>query len=251
MESFFAEALDKQDEITFKRSHQYTYEMSEIAYTNHNYLNLSVTKDGQWQYVLLGMDDRSGYGFDIYDCHKMFGNNENMPDIYLKDAQDEYSVCVFPDYPAVYDVGMYIGNDSDVEMDLNNLSVLPGYTAVFMEDKISREFYDLCNMGNIKVHLNKGTTERFRLHILKSYDIRGEGNYESGVFFWADKERLLFYCDMTDVKVERIKITQNGKIVFEGEYDAGQVMSYELKKGNYELHLFYGNKWQNVIKAEI
>ncbi|MGP1515647.1 MAG: hypothetical protein ACTTJH_06785 [Bacteroidales bacterium] len=250
LESFFVEALEQPTEITFKRIHQYIPRISEKLWINNNYLNLSVTKDKNWQYVLLGMNDNSKYGFDDLDCHKMFGNNENMPDVYLKDDNDEYSVNVFPNYPAVYDIGLYIGNPSDVEINLNNLSIMPDYVQIFIEDKEKKVFYDVCNDNSIQLFLNSGTTENFRIHILKSMDVKESKFTPSGMYLWKDKGRVLFFSDGTN-KVENIKVIRNNDIVMQERIIDNEVLSRHLNNGKYKVSFLINGKWSEEIQFEI
>ena len=239
LESFFVEALNTPTDITFKRSQQYIPKTSEQSWRNYNYLNLSVRKGAAWQYVLLGMDSRSSYDFDEYDCHKMFGNNEDMPDIYLADSNDEYAVCVFPDYPACYDIGLYIGSSSDIEININNLSIMPDYVMIFVEDKTTNDFYDFCSEGRLKLSLKSGTVEPYRIHILKSQSI--DNNPNSGIFLWTDKGRILFYSDTIN-KIEKLTILKNGKNLYNQEIQSGKVFYHELVKGKYQLKVLINGK---------
>lgn len=250
LESFFVEALQQPTEITFKRSHQYIPRTAKQEWTNTNYLNLSVTKNKSWQYVLLGMDSSAVYEFDALDCHKMFGNNEDMPDIYLKDDYDEYSVNVFPDYPAVYDIGLYIGNPSDVEINLNNLSIMPDYVKIFIEDKSEKRFYDMCEDDGIKLYLSGGTTENYRIHILKSIEIKESKSLLSGMYLWKDKDRILFFTDGNN-KVEKIKIEKNNNLVMVEQITDNEVLVRNLNKGKYDISFLINGTWSEEIKFEM
>ncbi|MBR1627431.1 MAG: hypothetical protein IJ681_09860 [Bacteroidales bacterium] len=250
LESFFVEALEQPSEITFKRSHQYIPRTAEQSWVNNNYLRLSVSKGRNWQYVLLGMDDDARKDFDEKDCHKMFGNNEQMPDIYLKDDDDEYSVCIFDNYPAIYDIGLYIGNSSDVEINLNNLSIMPDYVQIFIEDKETNVFHNVCNDNSINLFLNSGTTEKYRLHILKSIEFKDSKSALSGIFLWKDKDRLLFYSDGTN-KTEKIKVVRNNETVFTDNVSDMAVFSKKLKKGKYKISFLMNGKWSEEINIEM
>lgn len=249
LESFFVEAYKRPSNILFKRSQQYIPVTSDRAQSNHNYLNLSVSKDGHRQYVLLGMDSLSSYGFDDNDCHKMFGNGEDMPDIYLKDDKDEYSVSVFPDYPMTADIGLYIGNPSQVEISLNNLSVLPEYALALVEDKQDGSFDNLC-FAPIETDLNSGTTERYRLHLIKSLSFEELGGY-CGVFLWTDNGRcMVFSTGQNELKKIRIK-NMDSKLESERRYESAQVWQLALKKGKYLADLYINDIWINNIEIEI
>lgn len=243
LESFFVEALDRPTDITFKRSHQYIPKTSEQIWHNENYLNLSVRKGSYMQYILLGMDPLSTYNFDQYDCHKMFGNNEDMPDIYVTDSEDEYSVCVFPDYPAIYDIGLYIGSKQDVEINLNNLSIMPEYVMILVEDKTTKEFYNFCSEGQIKLSLNSGTTENYRLHILKAIEI--DTTINSGVYIWKDKDIILFFNEGL-YKITDFQIKQNNQVLYSFDTPSNQVLTQELPKGKYTIVFKADGKMQYI-----
>lgn len=240
LESFFVEALSNPSNILFKRSQQYIPLTGEQAQSNHNYLNLSVSKNKTYQYALLGMDSNASYGFDNYDCHKLFGNNENMPEIYLKDEDDEYSVNVFPDYPVSIDVGLYIGNPSDVEININNLSVLPEDVVVIMEDKERGEFYDFCDNASLKTFIGSGITDRYRIHIIKALSNKKCKN----VYVWTDNGRCLVYSKDVNLKKVRLKSDRNTNIN-ERDYTADKVLQMTLKAGKY-IDLNINDNWINI-----
>ncbi|MBP3252887.1 MAG: hypothetical protein J6M30_00045 [Bacteroidales bacterium] len=250
LESFFVEALPEPTEITFKRTHQYIPDEKHSGKMNANYLNLSVSKDKSWQYALLGMDERSEYGFDEYDCHKMFGNNPDMPDIYLVCEGEELSVNVFPDYPAVYDVGLYIGNPSEVEIGLNNVTIMPDYVMIFLEDKQTGEFFNFCDRATVRTYLNSGTTERYRIHILKSVDkdILGKDSYD--IFLWSDKNRILYFNKEAS-DAEKIRIYKNNTIAAEHDVPSNQVYTFSLDKGVYNISLYINGQWSKMRECEI
>lgn len=249
LESFFVEALEKPTEITFKREHQYIPRTAKQSWTNNNYLNLSVSCDNNWQYVLIGMDDNSSYGFDMMDCHKMFGNNENMPEIYLKDDNnEEYSVCVFPDYPGIYDIGLYIGSQKNVTINLNNLSIMPDYVHILIEDKKNNIFYNACE-SNLELSLANGTTQDFRIHILKAVQNQTISK-DNDIFLWSDKGRILFLN--TSKKVKQILIKKGNEVITQEDIRDNEVFStITLAKGNYEVQLLIGGKWSEKINLKI
>lgn len=251
LESFFVEALNTPTDITFKRKHQYIPQTGTQTWVNNNYLNLSVTKNSNSQYVLLGMDPRSEYSFDEYDCHKMFGNNEDMPDIYLTDGKDEYSVNVFPDYPAIYNVGLYIGNPSQVEINLNNISVLPENIMVFLEDKKNNIFYNFCEESKVSTFLKSGTTQdEFRIHIIKAINVK-EGEFEyKGLYLWQDKGRMLLYSEKTN-KLEKVRVYNNRQIVLDVDYVPNEVLVKDIKQGEYTVDLFVNGVWIKDIDLTI
>ena len=243
LESFFVEALDRPTEIVFKRSQQYI--PNEPTDYNLNYLKLSVDNGISWQYALLGVNPNSKVGFDHYDCHKMFGSNDNLPDIYLFDDKDEYSVNIFPKLPAVYDVGLYVGKAADAYINLNNLSVLPDDVRVFIENKLTNGFEDLCTEGNYEISLVSGTTENYRLHIVKATTMQSS-DVASGIYVWQDKNRLLFYSDGSQV-VEKIRLIRYANTIFEQDYNQGEIISQPFKPNNgYKLEVFVNNAWQEV-----
>ena len=192
------------------------------------------------------MEDKSEFGFDEYDCHKMFGNNENMPEIYLKDAENEYSVNVFPSYPASIDIGLYIGNEDNVEINLNNLSVLPENILVFIEDKEEKRFYNFCEDASVKTYLKSGTTEKYKIHIIKATEIPTQGNSEF-IYLWTDAGRLLVYAETDNLKTVKIK---NNPKENELEYTMKEVMTLNLKKGKYDVELNI-NDWLTKKGIEI
>lgn len=245
LESFFVEALANPSNILFKRSQQYIPLTGEQAVSNHNYLSLSVSKNKTYQYALLGMDSNATFGFDNYDCHKLFGNNENMPEIYLKDDENEYSVNVFPSYPASIDVGIYIGNPSDVEININNLSVLPKNILVLMEDREKDSFYNLCDNASIETFIGSGTTERYRIHILKAIETK---DCEE-VYLWTDGERCLVYTQ--NESLVKINIKSSNNIIKEMDYKTNKVAKTSLKAGKYKVDLKINNNWIKNIDMEI
>ena len=249
LESFFVESLHPNDEITFKRKHQYIPSTSEQQWINNNYLRLSVTKDMWHQYVLLGMDDNAKKGFEALDCHKLFGNNENMPEIYLKDDKEEYSVCVFDSYPASYDIGLYAGNSADIELNVNNLSVLPDYVQILIEDKESKIFYDICSQGGIKTYLSKGTHEKYRIHILKSISFNKVKDDLTGIYVWQDKNRLLFFSNGVQ-RVEKFEIIKNDKIINSSIVDR-KVIENELSRGKYTMKIYFDTNIKKEINIEM
>lgn len=87
---------------------------------------------------------------------------------------------------------MYIGNPSDVEMNLNNVSVLPEGVMVFVEDLENKKFYDFCSEGSIKTFLKSGTTESYRIHIIKDTPIKELKNIV--VFIFGKME--IEYCSI-------------------------------------------------------
>ncbi|MBQ9254419.1 MAG: hypothetical protein IJ180_06590 [Bacteroidales bacterium] len=247
LQSFFVEALPEPTEITFKRSHQYIPLTGEPTEINNNYLNLSVSKGYNYQYALLGMDAKAEYVFDEYDCHKMFGNNENMPDIYLKDENDEYSVNVFPDYPAVYDIGLYIGNASEVEINLNNISVLPEDVLVLVEDKEEKRFYNFCEDASIKTFLKSGTTEDYRIHILKAKNIKALSQH-SGIYLWKDKNRVLVYSDMKH-NLQKVRLADKNNTK-EYDYTPYEVLEIDTTNKTNKIDLFINNNWIRGIDIQ-
>ncbi len=247
LESFFVEAYSHSTNILFKRSQQYIPLTGEQTSSNHNYLSLSVCKGKAYQYALLGMIDDAKFVFDEYDCHKLFGNSELMPEIYFRDENnEEYSVNVFPSYPACFDVDLYIGQSNSVEINLNNLAVLPENILVLMEDKESGEFYDLCENASIKTQINSGVTSKYRIHILKAINTESVEN----VYIWADGQRCLIYSSDENLNKVRIK-DKTGGIESERIFTANRVFQYSLKSGNYKIDLNINDNWINNFDLEV
>ena len=251
LQSFFVEALSVPTEITLKRTHQYIPSTEEQSEINHNYLNLSVSNGMLQTYALLGMVDEAEYSFDEYDCHKMFGNNEHMPEIYLTDGNDEYSVNVFPTYPAIYNIGLYIGNPDEVEINLNNISVLPEGVVVLIEDLTDNTFVDFCKEGSIKTLLQTGTTEDYRIHILKTLQLQEFKNNNSGVYLWHDNGRVLVYAEEY-TKLQQVRLTnKRTKQETEITYTSNKVMQSELEKGLYSADILVDGKWIKNIDFQV
>lgn len=247
LESFFVEAYSHSTNILFKRSQQYIPLTGEQTSSNQNYLSLSVCKGKTYQYALLGMIDDAKFVFDEYDCHKLFGNSESMPEIYFRDENnEEYSVNVFPSYPASFDVDLYIGKPNYVEINLNNLAVLPENILVLMEDKESGKFYDLCENASIKTQINSGVTSKYRIHILKATNTEQAEN----VYMWADGQRCLIYSANENLNKVRIK-DNSGKVESERIFTINEVFQYGLKSGNYKIDLNINEHWINNFDLEV
>ncbi len=246
LESFFVEVYSHSTNILFKRSQQYIPLTGEQTQSNHNYLNLSVCKDKTYQYALLGMNDNAKYEFDEYDCHKLFGINEDMPEIYLKDDNDEYSVFVFPSYPASFDMDLYIGNPNSVEINFNNLSVLPANVLVLMEDKESGVFYNMCDNASVKTKIESGTTEKYRVHILKATDMEGVEN----TYVWSDRQRCLIYSANENMDKVRIKTTDDN-VANEIHFETKNIFQTTLPVGNYKIDFRINGTWKNNFELEV
>ena len=239
LEAFFVETISDNTEITFKRQHQYIPKSGEQIFVNNNYLTLSAVVNQQSQYALIGMMNDSKYGFDKHDAHKIFGTSEEIAEVYFLIDGEEISVNTFPDYPASFDIGIYIGQTNDVDLQLNNISVLPKNVIVLLEDKNTQTFYNLCDSSSVKAEFESGTTNtRYRLHFVKAkpiYDLHPE---YSGIYIWQDNERILVYGDGIH-KLESVKIWDKDHFyVDEQEYDSNILIFDEnIYEGRYSVDL--------------
>lgn len=253
LEAFFVETISDKSEITFKRQHQYIPKSGEQSFVNNNYLTLSAVVNKKTQYALIGMNIESKYGFDRYDAHKIFGTSEEVAEVYFIINGEELSVNTFPDYPASFDIGLYIGQSNEVELQLNNISVLPKNVLVLLEDKESNNFYNLCDSASVKAHFESGTTNnRYRIHFVKAKDIYDIHSDYSGVYIWQDNERILVYGDGVH-KLQQVKIWDREHLhVDEREYDSG-ILIFEdnIEKGRYSIDLKIEEQWIEHYPIEV
>ncbi len=253
LESFFVEAIRDGEEITFKRDQQYVPKSGTGTNLNHNYLCLAAVKDGKRQYALMGMIDDALYGFDEYDAHKMFGISEQMPEIYFLADGHELSVNSFPDYPAAFDIGLYIGKPGRVELQLNNLSVLPENISVIMEDKYEHKFYDLCSPVKVLTDLKGGTAnDRYRIYLNKAINIYEIHPEYSGIYLWSDNNRIFVYGDGThDLQAVRVS-DMDFKTVGEQTFDSDVlVFDQGITKGRYAVDIQVGDVWLKDFIVEV
>ena len=253
LEAFFVETISDNTEITFKRQHQYIPKSGEQIFVNNNYLTLSAVVNQQSQYALIGMMNDSKYGFDKHDAHKIFGTSEEIAEVYFLIDGEEISVNTFPDYPASFDIGIYIGQTNDVDLQLNNISVLPKNVIVLLEDKNTQTFYNLCDSSSVKAEFESGTTNtRYRLHFVKAkpiYDLHPE---YSGIYIWQDNERILVYGDGIH-KLESVKIWDKDHFyVDEQEYDSNILIFDEnIYEGRYSVDLKIEDQWIEHYPIEV
>lgn len=253
LESFFVESIRDGEEITFKRDQQYVPKSGTGTSLNHNYLCLAAVKDGKRQYALMGMIDDALYGFDEYDAHKMFGISEQMPEIYFLADGHELSVNSFPDYPAAFDIGLYIGKPGRVELQLNNLSVLPENISVIMEDKYEHKFYDLCSPVKVLTDLKGGTAnDRYRIYLNKAINIYEIHPEYSGIYLWSDNNRIFVYGDGThDLQAVRVS-DMDFKTVGEQTFDSDVlVFDQGITKGRYAVDIQVGDVWLKDFIVEV
>lgn len=253
LESFFVETMEDGKEITFKRKHQYIPKSGTGSLSNQNFLSLSAQLDGKEQYALMGMIKESSYGFDEYDAHKMFGISEEMPEIYFIVGQDELSVNTFPDYPAVFDVGIYIGADNTIELQMNNLSVLPKNISILLEDRYEGKFYDFCLPNKIRVDLNSGTTaDRFRIHLNKAINIYEIHPDYSGIYLWSDNNRIMVYGDGTH-HLQTVRVyDKNRNMVGEQEFSSNVLLfDQSIEKGRYTVDIQVEGVWIKDFIVEV
>ncbi len=253
LESFFVETLQEGEEITFKRSHQYIPKTGTGSTVNYNYLSLAAISHGRQQYALMGMIDDAEYGFDNYDAHKMFGISEDMPEIYFLAEGEELSVNTFPDYPAAFDVGLYVGTDAGVELQLNNLSVLPENVSVILEDKYENKFYDLCLQNRIFAKLKNGTTnDRYRIYLNKAINVYEVHTDYSGIYIWNDANRIFVYGDGTH-RLQKVRVKNADRVlVGEQNFDSNvMIFDKDIEKGRYTVDIQIDGEWLNDFITEI
>ncbi len=253
LEAFFVETISDNVEITFKRQHQYIPKSGEQSFVNNNYLTLSAVVNGQNQYALIGMMDDSKYEFDKHDAHKIFGTSEELAEIYFIIEGEELSVNTFPDYPASFDVGIFIGQGNDVELQLNNISVLPKNVLVLLEDKHSQTFYNLCDSSSVTAKFESGTTNsRYRLHFVKAKGIDDLHPDYSGIYIWEDDERILVYGDGIH-NLQQVRIWDKNHLhVGEQKYNS-EILIFEdnIIPGRYSVDLKIEEQWIEHYPIEV
>jgi hypothetical protein len=253
LEAFFVETISDNIEITFKRQHQYIPKSGEQSFVNNNYLTLSAVVNGQNQYALIGMMDDSKYEFDKHDAHKIFGTSEELAEIYFIIEGEELSVNTFPDYPASFDVGIFIGQGNDVELQLNNISVLPKNVLVLLEDKHSQTLYNLCDSSSVTAKFESGTTNsRYRLHFVKAKGIDDLHPDYSGIYIWEDDERILVYGDGIH-NLQQVRIWDKNHLhVGEQKYNS-EILIFEdnIIPGRYSVDLKIEEQWIEHYPIEV
>lgn len=253
LQGFFVEALKTNSEMIFKRSQQYIPKSSSYSWTNHNYLTLNISNGEKEEYIIMGMIDDASYGFDKYDAHKLFGSSKDTPEIYFLKDDEELSVNVFPNYPAIYDLGVYVGKDSDLELNLGNFSVLPDNIQVFIHDKKTNTYSSLCNEKSYNFSIKKGSTdERFRVLLLKGINIPELNGENSGIYVWTDKGEVNIYSDSYH-NLHSIRVWDKANmLVYEQDYTKGvNRLDYKFPKGVYNLELEIGDNWIKGFIIEI
>lgn len=255
LQGFFVESLRENTEISFQRNHQYIPKSASYHWSNHNYLTLTISKGNKSEYILMGMDDNSKFGFDNYDAHKLFGSSEEMPEIYFKIEDQELAVNVFPSYPASFDIGYYIGQDADLSLRVGNLSVLPQGILLVLEDRKVDKFYNLCIDSQVDFGALKGTNEeRFRLHIMKSLESKMGSAKLSDVYVWADKSKIML-CDTKEniFMPNKIRVWDKRRNnLIEQEYNEGiLVLDYKFPKESYLVDIMIDDVWIENIPVEV
>lgn len=255
MEGFFVESLRENTEISFQRKHQYIPKSTSHHWSNHNYLTLTISKGDRSEYILMGMDDNSKYGFDNYDAHKLFGSSEDMPELYFKIGKEELAVNVFPSYPASFDLCYYIGKESDVSLSIGNLSILPMSIILFLEDKQEKKYYNLCTKSQINFKANQGATEdRFKLHIIKAQDKYVNNEKLSDIYLWSDKSKVMFCDSKEDIfKATEIRVwdKRRQKLVQQKYKEGVMELDFEFSKGWYLADILIDDVWIENIPLEV
>lgn len=253
LESFFVETMQDGTEITFKRQHQYIPKSGTGSKVNRNYLSLSANIGSRQQYALLGMIEDAKYGFDEYDAHKMFGISEQMPEIYFIVDSEELSVNTFPDYPAAFDIGLYIGEANRVSLRLDNLSVIPKNVSIILEDKYENKFYDFCVPNNLSFDLESGTTnDRFRIYFNKAINIYEIHSEYSGIYLWSDTNRIMAYSDGVH-NLQKVRVyDKNKRLVGEQEFNSNVlVFNQNIEKGRYTVDILVEDVWIKDFIVEV
>lgn len=255
MEGFFVESIRENTEISFQRKHQYIPNSASYHWSNHNYLTFNIHKGSKTEYILMGMDDNSTHGFDKYDAHKLFGTSDEMPEIYFIVDSQELAVNVFPSYPASYDIGYYIGKESNLSLSLGNLSILPMGVALFLEDRYENKFTNLCDNSSVDFNALKGTTDyRFRVHILRSLDMVFDNDELSDIYLWSYKSKIMV-CDVQENTntVQRIRVwdKRRNNIIEEDYKDGGLVLSYNFPKESYLIDILVDDVWIENLPIEV
>lgn len=253
LESFFVETMQDGTEITFKRNHQYIPKSGTGSKVNRNYLSLSANIGSRQQYVLLGMIEDAKYGFDEYDAHKMFGISEQMPEIYFVVEGEELSVNTFPDYPAAFDIGLYIGEANNVGLRLDNLSVIPKNVSIILEDKYENKFYDFCLPDKLNFDLESGTTnDRFRIYFNKAINIYEIHSEYSGIYLWSDANRIMAYSDGVH-NLQKVRVyDKNKRLAGEQEFNSNVlVFNQNIEKGRYTVDILVEDVWIKDFIVEV
>ena len=255
LKGFFVESLKENTEISFQRNNQYIPKSASYHWSNHNYLTFSISKESRSEYILMGMEPNSKYGFDNYDAHKLFGSSEDMPEVYFMIDNQELAVNVFPEYPACYDLGYFVGKEADLSLNVGNLSVLPMGINLFLEDKHEGKFYNLCTQSQIDFSAVKGSTEdRYRVHILKSLDEYMPNEKLSDIYLWSDKGRIIIYDGQENINQTtaiRVWDNQHNKII-EQEYTEGVLsLNYKFPKDSYLIDILIDDVWIKNIPIEV
>lgn len=255
MQGFFVESLRENTEISFQRKHQYIPKSASYHWSNHNYLTFAISKGNQSEYILMGMDPNSKYGFDKFDAHKLFGTSDQMPEIYFKVDSQELAVNVFPSYPASYDIGYYIGKESNLSLTLGNLSILPMGITLFLEDRYENKFYNLCEKSHIEFNALKGTTEdRFRVHILKSNDSIFGNKELSDVYIWSHKSKIMLFDGKENIQtIQSIRVWDKRRNnILEQDYTQGVVvLNHDFPKESYLIDILIDDVWIENLPLEV
>lgn len=253
LQGFFVEALKTNSEMIFKRSQQYIPKSSSYSWTNHNYLTLNVTNGEKEEYIIMGMRDDAFYGFDKYDAHKLFGSSKDTPEIYFLKDGEELSVNVFPSYPAIYDLGVYVGKESSLDLSLGNLSILPENIQIIIHDKKNNKYTSLCNNNSFSFSVNSGSNDdRFRVLLLKGINIPELEGENSGIYIWNDEDNVNIFSDNYH-NLGGIRVwDKSNNFIYEQEYTQGfNVLDYKFEKGVYNLELEIGDNWIKGFIIEI
>lgn len=255
MQGFFVESVRENTELNFQRNHQYIPKSASYHWSNHNYLTFTISKGNKSEYILMGMDDNSKFGFDIYDAHKLFGSSEEMPELYFNIEDHELAVNVFPSYPAIFDLGYYIGKEADLSLTIGNLSVLPEGILLLLEDKKINKFYDLCLESQVDFGALKGTTEdRFSVHIMKALESVTNDKRHSDIYLWSDRSRIIVYDtkeNIYSIKKVRVWDKRRNNLIEQEIEDGIIILDYRFPKESYLVDILIDDVWFENIPLEV
>ncbi len=247
LHGFFVEAIKQNSEMIFKRSQQYVPQTSLCAWNNHNYLTLNISNRDRTGYVIMGMVEDASYGFDKYDAHKLFGSSKETPELYFIIDNEEFAVNVFPDYPVHYSLGVYSGIDSELDLSLGNLSVLPENVHGFVYDKYLNKYSSLCDKYYRFSTKQGSVDDRFEIILLKGFSIPELDHQPSGVYHWTDNKGLKVYSDSYhDFQALRFWDREN-RLIYSQDLKKGlNIIDFNFEKGIYSVSLELDN---NEVKG--
>lgn len=176
-----------------------------------------------------------------------------MPEIYFIVDSEELSVNTFPDYPAAFDIGLYIGEANRVSLRLDNLSVIPKNVSIILEDKYENKFYDFCMPNKLNFDLESGTTnDRFRIYFNKAINIYEIHSEYSGIYLWSDTNRIMAYSDGVH-NLQKVRVyDKNKRLVGEQEFNSNVlVFNQNIEKGRYTVDILVEDVWIKDFIVEV